>query len=77
MTTERDEHGRGPGVVAPTTRVNIALPFSHFRVQEPSRDLVELAGIVGALVDVVAASQPTAELRPLREQLDALVVRLR
>ena len=29
----------GPEVVAPTTRVNIALPFSQVVIQEPVREL--------------------------------------
>ena len=30
---------QGPGVVAPTTRVNLALPFSKITVEEPGKDL--------------------------------------
>ena len=44
---------QAPGVVAPTTRVNLALPFSKITVEEPGKDLAELASIVAALAAVM------------------------
>ena len=49
-----------------TTRVNVAFPFSQIKVQEPSKDLTELAGLVRELTDVlteVAPGPKTADLR--------------
>ena len=75
-TSEGTERARGPAVVAPTTRVNIALPFSQFRMQEPSRELAELAAIVGDLIAVVDALAPGPGAREARARLAALVARL-
>lgn len=66
-----------PGVVAPSTRVNVALPFSHFKVEEPSRELVELAQVVARLAAVVEEAAPGPQARLARRQADALARRLR
>jgi len=39
-----------PEVVAPTNRVNIALPFGNIHVEEASKDLAELAAITAELI---------------------------
>ncbi len=80
----RDERTAGaerprqaPGVVAPTTRLNLALPFSRITIEEPGKELVELAAIVA---DLAAAMEPAAqeqELPDVRKRADALVARLR
>jgi hypothetical protein len=59
---------RGPEVVAPTNRVNVALPFAKISVQEPSQGLDELAGIVAELCAVVGELTPDPALRQLRER---------
>jgi hypothetical protein len=38
-----------PEVVAPTNRVNVAFPFSTITLQEPSKELAELAALVADL----------------------------
>ncbi|HVM66529.1 MAG TPA: hypothetical protein VMU14_16790 [Acidimicrobiales bacterium] len=68
---------KAPAVVAPTTRVNIALPFAQFRVEEPSRELSELAAIVGELVGVLEELAPGPQVQRARARLDALAARLR
>jgi len=72
---------QAPGVVAPTTRVNLALPFSKITVEEPGRELAELAAIVAGLAAAVERAvvqdAPESDLPELRERADALVTRLR
>ncbi len=66
-----------PGVVAPTTRLNLALPFSKIIIEEPGKELIELAAIVA---DLAAAMEPAAQeqgLADVRKRADALVARLR
>jgi hypothetical protein len=90
MASEEKRNSRqAPGVVVPTTRVNLALPFSKITVEEPGRELAELAAIVAALAAAVeqavaqAAEQagaqdaPEPDLPELRKRADALVTRLR
>jgi hypothetical protein len=68
---------QAPGVVAPTTRVNLALPFSKITVEEPGRELAELAAIVAGLAAAMAQTAPDPDLAELRKRADALVARLR
>jgi hypothetical protein len=80
-----DEHGtatahrahRAPSVVTPTTRVNLALPFSRITVEEPGKDLAELAAIVASLAAAVERTATEPGLPELRMRADALVARLR
>ena len=48
-----------PAIVTPLTRVNLALPFSKIAVEEPSRDIAELASIVAALAAVMERTATT------------------
>ncbi len=69
--------GKGPEVVAPSSRVNVAFPFSQIKLQEPSQELADLAGL---LVDLVAAMSqwvPEDQLEELRARAQALHERLR
>jgi len=82
MASEEKRNSRqAPGVVVPTTRVNLALPFSKITVEEPGRELAELAAIVAALAaameQAVAQDAPESDLPELRTRADALVTRLR
>jgi hypothetical protein len=82
MASEDKRNARqAPGVVVPTTRVNLALPFSKITVEEPGRELAELAAIVAALAatmeQAVAQDAPESDLPELRKRADALVTRLR
>ena len=69
-------------MVVPTTRVNLALPFSKITVQEPDREVAELAAIVA---DLAAAMEkaipepglPEPGLPELRKRAEALAARLR
>lgn len=68
---------QAPEVVAPTTRVNLALPFSKITVEEPGKELAELAAIVAGLAAAIEAAVPEPGLPELRERADALMARLR
>jgi hypothetical protein len=68
---------QAPGVVAPTTRINLALPFSKITVEEPGREIAELAAIVAALAAAMEQAVPDPDLQELRKRADALVGRLR
>jgi hypothetical protein len=47
-TTATRRSRQAPGIVAPTTRINLALPLSKITVEEPGRELAELAAIVNS-----------------------------
>jgi hypothetical protein len=66
---------KGPEVVAPTNRVNVALPFAKITVQEPSQEFGELATIVAELCAVVGKLAPDPALRQLRDRALALASR--
>ena len=68
---------RGPEVVAPINKVNVALPFSQLHVQEASAELVALAAIVGELATLVEGLAPGDDAHQLRERAEALAARLR
>lgn len=65
-----------PEVVAPSNRVNVALPFSHLHVDDSSRDLGELAALVADLTGLVEEAAPGPKARGLRERAHVLKVRL-
>ena len=66
-----DRTGRAaPEVVAPTNRINVALPFSQIKLQEASPDLVELASIVAELARAAGDEN-------IRKRAEALLIRLR
>jgi hypothetical protein len=77
------EEPAAPGrefVNAPSNRTNIALPFSQIRLQEPSAELYELAGLVCELVEAFENSVPKAQrdgLKELHARAQALRLRLR
>lgn len=67
---------QAPGIVAPTTRVNLALPFSKITVEEPGKDLAELASIVAALAAVMERTADDPFLPELRKRAEAFAARL-
>jgi hypothetical protein len=76
-TAPAERRRSAPEVVAPTNRVNVALPFSQISVQEPSRELAELAGLVAELAAVVEDVAPGPASADLRKRVHALAARLR
>jgi hypothetical protein len=75
---ERPPSGRrAPKVVAPTNRVNVALPFSKIETHEPSRELAELAAVVADLCALVERSMPDADIGELHRRAQTLANRLR
>ncbi len=74
----RGSKSRGaPEVVAPSSRVNVAFPFSQIKVEEPSRELAELASLVFELVGTMAEWVPEDHLEELSARARALRDRLR
>ena len=70
-----DEHA-APKVVAPTTRVSVAFPFSHLHIDESSNDLAELVRIVAHLASIVEGIDPGPEVEELRAAADVLTAKL-
>ena len=69
--------GGAPGIVAPSNRVNVALPFSQIKLQEPSKELAELAALVFDLVGTMAEWVPEDRLEELSSRARVLRDRLR
>ncbi|HUO47716.1 MAG TPA: hypothetical protein VMU09_02680 [Acidimicrobiales bacterium] len=65
------------GAVDTSTRVNVAFPFSQIRVQEPTKELVELAAVVEGLADLVRRQAPGPEAEALSARAGAVVAGLR
>lgn len=63
---------RVPPRVNSSTRVNVALPFSQFKIQEPSDHLVALTVLVEELADLVAEAAPGPEADALRHRAHEL-----
>jgi hypothetical protein len=68
---------RVPARVNSSTRVNVALPFSQFKIEEPSDHLTALAALVGDLADVVALAVPGPEADALCHRARQLASQLR
>ena len=66
-----------PAIVTPLTKVNLALPFSKITVEEPGKDLAELASVVAALAAVLEWTADDPFLPELRKRAEALAARLR
>ena len=65
-----------PAIVTPLTKVNLALPFSKITVEEPGKDIAELASIVAALAAVIERTADDPFLPELRKRAEALATRL-
>jgi hypothetical protein len=68
---------KGRDIVAPSSRVNVAFPFSQIKLEEPSRELAELAGLVFDLVVAMAQWVPEDQLEELQARAQTLRERLR
>ena len=73
---DREKGGRS-AFVAPSNRINVALPFSKIQTQEPSHELAELAAIVAELTRAVKRLAPNAEADAINDRAQALAYRLR
>ena len=73
------KHARNPspGLVAPASRVNVAFPFSQIKLQEPSRELTDLAAVVLDLVAAMAEWIPEDRLEELRGRAQSVYDSLR
>ena len=61
----------------PTNKVNVSLPFSKITVEEPRKELTELAAVVAELAVFVEAAVTKPEATELRRRAEALAARLR
>jgi hypothetical protein len=59
-------------VHAPSNRVTIAFPFSQIKVEEPSREVAELAALVFDLVGAMAEWVPEDRLEELQVRAKVL-----
>jgi hypothetical protein len=66
-----------PRVVAPTNKVNVALPFSKITVEEPSKEFGELAAIVAALAAAMERVVTEPDVTKLRERADVIAAQSR
>jgi hypothetical protein len=66
-----------PAIVTPLTKVNLALPFSKITIEEPGKDLAELASVVAALAAVMERTVDEPFLPELRKRAEVLAARLR
>jgi hypothetical protein len=66
---------RAPARVDSSTRVNVALPFSQLKIQEPSDHLRALTVLVEELANLVAEKVPGPEAEALRHRAHELASR--
>lgn len=66
-----------PEVVSPSSRVNVALPFSTIHIEESSKDLAELAAVVAELASSVEGLSNDPRVKTLVAQAQAVAARLR
>jgi hypothetical protein len=64
--------GESARVIAPSSRVNVAFPFSQIKLEEPSKELAELAALVFDLVETMAEWVPEDRLEDLRARAQSL-----
>ena len=72
----KDEVRKAPGIVAPSTRVTIAFPFSAVKSQEPSAELRELGVIVTEMAETLAKIDPSPTTDELVRHAQALLAKL-
>lgn len=67
-------NGRGvPRTVsAPSSRVNVAFPFSQIKLQEPSKELSELAALVFDLIELMREWVPEDRMEELQVRAEVL-----
>ncbi len=69
---EKGTPAEAPRLVGPSSRVNIAFPFSQIKLEEPSKELAELAALVLDLVGAMAEWVPEDRLDDLRARAQVL-----
>ena len=67
-----NKSGEAPRVVAPSSRVNVAFPFSQIKLEEPSKELAELAALIFDLVEAMAEWVPEDRLEELQARAQVL-----
>lgn len=67
------ESGRAPARVRTATQVNVAFPFSKFVTREPSDELIEMAGLLGEIADLLGELAPGPESERIRKRAGAII----
>lgn len=67
------ESGRPPARVRTATQVNVAFPFSKFVTREPSEELVEMAGLLREIADLLGELAPGSESERIRARAGAII----
>jgi hypothetical protein len=68
---------RAPVRVDSGTRINVALPFSQLKIQEPSGHVLALTALVEDLADLVTAAMPGPQAEALRRRAHELASQVR
>lgn len=68
---------RAPARVDSSTRINVALPFSQLKIQEPSAHLLALTALVEELAAIVAGAVPGPDAEALLHRAHELVSQVR
>jgi hypothetical protein len=66
----------GPERVVPTTKVNVAFPFSQIKIQEPTPELAALATLVAELARLLAEAAPGPKAQALQHRAGDLASKL-
>lgn len=79
VNSHRPDDGvrRAPARVDSSTRVNVALPFSIFKIQEPSDHLIALTALVEELANLVVGLVLGPEAEALRRRIHDLASQVR
>jgi hypothetical protein len=83
-TAENSQHPddrvgrRAPAKVDSSTRINVALPFSQFKIiQEPSGHVLELTALVEDIVRLLASAVPSPQAEELYRRAHELARQVR
>lgn len=78
---DKGKHKVSPPVpeapAGPTSRFNIALPFSQIRMEEPSQELADVVALIGDLVAALMDTLTASQYEEFEAQVDSLRARLR
>ena len=63
--------------MVPTNKVTVALPFSKITLEEPTRELADLATVVAELAAIIETTTVGPDATQLRMRARALAARIR
>jgi len=74
---KKDPRHGAPWGAGPSSRMNVAFPFSQIKLSEPSRELTDLAAVVLDLVAAMTEWVPEERLEDLRSRAQSVYDSLR